>query len=106
MRAAVPKSNHELCDLGTEIQWQEFFVGADKMFCVYLAKDEALIRRHAEQSGFPATRITEIGKVIDPTTALNHLAYDRSGRSTRSFLCPKLSEAQLKHPEFAALERQ
>jgi hypothetical protein len=69
LRAAAAKSNQVLCNLGTEIQWQESFVGADKMFCVYLAEDEGIIRRHAEQSGFPATRITEIGKVIDPTTA-------------------------------------
>ena len=51
------------------IQWQQSFVTADKMFCVYLAKDEAIIQRHAEMSGFPATRITEVGKTIDPTTA-------------------------------------
>jgi hypothetical protein len=69
LQAAAAKSNQVLCDLGTGIQWQESFVGADKMFCVYLAQDEEIIRRHAEQSGFPATRITEIGKVIDPTTA-------------------------------------
>jgi hypothetical protein len=47
----------------------ESYVTADKLFCVYLAKDEAIIRRHAELSGFPATKITEIGKVFDPTTA-------------------------------------
>jgi hypothetical protein len=44
-------------------------VADDKTFCVYLAKDEEIIRRHAELSGFPATRITEIGKMIDTTTA-------------------------------------
>jgi hypothetical protein len=43
-------------------------VAADKTFCIYLAKDEAIIRRHAELSGFPATKITEIRKMIDPTT--------------------------------------
>jgi hypothetical protein len=47
-------------------------MAADKMFCVYLAKDEAIIRKHAELSGFPATRITEIGKTIDPTTGNKH----------------------------------
>ena len=41
----------------------------DKTFCVYLAKDEAVIRRHAEMSGFPATKITEVRKMFDPTTA-------------------------------------
>jgi len=69
LRAAAAKSNQALCQLGADIQWQESFVAADKTFCVYLAKDEAVIRRHAELSGFPATRITEIGKMIDPTTA-------------------------------------
>ena len=46
----------------------ESFVAADKTFCVYLAKDEAIIHRHAEMSGFPATKVTPIGKTIDPTT--------------------------------------
>ena len=47
----------------------ESFVAGDKTFCVYLAKDESLIHRHAELSGFAVTKITEIGKMIDPTTA-------------------------------------
>jgi hypothetical protein len=54
--------------MGPDIQWLESFVAADKTFCVYLAKDEATIRRHAELSGFPANKITEVGKTIDPTT--------------------------------------
>jgi hypothetical protein len=45
------------------------YVADEKTFCVYLAKDEAIIRRHAEISGFPATKITEIKRVIDPSTA-------------------------------------
>jgi hypothetical protein len=69
LRAAAAKSNQVLSTLGPEIQWTESFITDDKMFCVYLAEDEAIIRRHAELSGFPATRITEIGKTIDPTTA-------------------------------------
>jgi hypothetical protein len=68
LRQAAAKSNRVLKQLGPEIQWQESLLTADKMFCVYLAKDEAIIRMHAELSGFPATRITEIGKTIDPTT--------------------------------------
>jgi hypothetical protein len=62
-------SNLALAKLGVGLQWVESFVAAEKTFCVYLAKDEALIRRHAELSGFPATRITLISKMIDPTTA-------------------------------------
>jgi methionine synthase I (cobalamin-dependent) len=69
LRAAAAKSNEVLHQLGPDIQWVESSMAADKLFCVYLAKDEAIIRRHAELSGFPATRITEIGKTINPTTA-------------------------------------
>ena len=68
LREAAKKSNGALRQLGTDIQWVESFVAADKTFCVYLAKDEEIIRRHAEISGFPATRITEIRNTIDPTT--------------------------------------
>jgi hypothetical protein len=69
LREAASKSNHVLRQLGPDIQWVESFVTADKMFCVYLAKDETLIHQHAEISGFPASTVTEIGKTIDPTTA-------------------------------------
>ena len=69
LQEAAAKSNQVLRQLGPDIQWSESFLTADKMFCVYLAKDEALIRRHAALSGFPATKITEIGQMIDPTTA-------------------------------------
>ncbi len=68
LRAAAAKSNAALNQLGTDIQWVESYVAEDKTFCVYLAKDEAIIRRHAEISGFPATKITEVRKMIDPTT--------------------------------------
>jgi hypothetical protein len=68
LREAAKTSNSALRELGTDIQWIESYVAADKTFCVYLAKDEAIIRRHAEISGFPATKITEIRKTIDPTT--------------------------------------
>lgn len=68
LRQAAAKSNEVLNQLGPDIQWIESFVTSDKTFCVYLAKDEAVIRKHAEISGFPATKITEVSKVIDPTT--------------------------------------
>ena len=68
LRGAAAKSNEVLRQLGADIQWVESFVAADKTFCVYLAKDEEIIREHAKQSGFPATRITEVRKMIDPTT--------------------------------------
>ena len=69
LRDAAQKSNAVLKALAPDIQWVESYVAADKTFCVYLAKDESVIRRHAELSGFPATKITQVRKTIDPTTA-------------------------------------
>jgi Protein of unknown function (DUF4242) len=69
LRGAAAKSNEVLRQLGPDIQWVESYVADDKTFCIYLAKDEAIIQRHAEISGFPATKITEVKKMIDPTTA-------------------------------------
>lgn len=69
LREAAQKSNSVLAQLGPDIQWVESFVADNKTFCVYLAKDEAIIRKHAEISGFPATKITAVKKMIDPTTA-------------------------------------
>ncbi len=69
LKQAAAKSNETLEALGPHIQWVESYVAADKTFCVYLAEDEDIIRRHAEASGFPANRITEIRRMIDPTTA-------------------------------------
>jgi Protein of unknown function (DUF4242) len=68
LKGAAAKSNEVLAKLGPDIQWQESYVAADKTFCVYLAKDEAMIRKHAELSGFPATKVTEVKRMIDPTT--------------------------------------
>jgi Protein of unknown function (DUF4242) len=69
LREAAAKSNEALAQLAPDIQWVESYVADDKTFCVYLAKDEALIRRHAELSGFPASKITRVNRTIDPTTA-------------------------------------
>ncbi len=69
LRAAAAKSNEALHKLGPDIQWVESYVADDKTFCVYLAKDEAIVRKHAEISGFPANKITPVKKMIDPTTA-------------------------------------
>ena len=69
LREAAKTSNAALAKLGPDIQWVVSYVADDKTFCVYLAKDEAIIRRHAEVSGFPATKITEVKRMIDPTTA-------------------------------------
>jgi hypothetical protein len=68
LAAAAAKSNEALAQLAPDVQWVESFVAADKTFCIYLAKDEETVRKHAEISGFPATKITAIRKMIDPTT--------------------------------------
>ena len=69
LREAAAKSNSVLRQLGPDIQWVESYVADNKTFCVYLAKDEAIIREHARRSGFPADKITEVRRMIDPTTA-------------------------------------
>ena len=69
LKEAAKTSNRALAELGPDIQWVESFVAGDKTFCVYLAADEDIIHRHAELSGFPADKVTEIRKTIDPTTA-------------------------------------
>src|SRR5882724_9602470 len=69
LQEAAQKSNATLKELGPDIQWVESYVANDKTFCVYLAKDEAIIQEHARRSGFPANKITEIRRMIDPTTA-------------------------------------
>ena len=69
LKEASAKSNEVLRQLAPDIQWQHSYVAGDKTFCVYLANDEAVIHKHAEISGFPATTITEIKRMIDPTTA-------------------------------------
>ena len=68
LAGAAAKSNEVLAQLAPDVQWVESYVAANKTFCVYLAKDEDAIRKHAEISGFPASKITHITKVIDPTT--------------------------------------
>jgi len=63
------KSCSILKDMGPTIQWVESYVTDDKVYCVYIAPDEATVRSHAEQGGFPANRVSEIKTMIDPTTA-------------------------------------
>jgi hypothetical protein len=70
MKEAAQKSNSVLHDLGPDIQWVESYVTSDKIYCVYVAKDEKLVRKHSEISGFPANKIAEVSRVIDPTTAV------------------------------------
>jgi hypothetical protein len=69
LRAISQKSREALCSLGSDIQWIHSYVAGDKIYCIYLAKDEELIREHAKRGGFPANSITEISNIIDPFTA-------------------------------------
>lgn len=68
LAGAAAKSNAALAQLAPDVQWIESYVAEDKTYCVYLAKNEDVVRQHAEISGFPASKITPIAKVIDPTT--------------------------------------
>src|SRR5690242_16090868 len=63
------KSCDVLRSMGPEIQWVESYVTQDKIYCVYLAPNEDLIRKHAKEGGFPANEISEVKSVIDPTSA-------------------------------------
>ena len=63
------KSVSVLKEMGPEIQWLQSYVTGDKVYCVYLAPDEATIREHARRGGFPANRISAVRRMIDPTTA-------------------------------------
>jgi len=68
---AAKASNQAINKLGSDVQWEHSYIAGDKSFCVYLAKDEATIHKHAELSGIPASSITEISQIIDPLTANN-----------------------------------
>ena len=69
LRDASRHSNSVLAQLGPDIQWVHSYVAGDKIYCVYDAPSESLIRSHAEQSGVPANRITPVSAVISPETA-------------------------------------
>ena len=69
LRGISEKSCGVLRDLGPEINWQHSYVTDDKIYCVYIAPNEQLVREHAARGGFPANRISEVKEVIDPTTA-------------------------------------
>jgi len=71
LKGAAATSNDALAKLAGKAQWVESFVADNKTFCVYLADSEASVHEHAKLSGFPATKVTAIGKTIDPTTAGN-----------------------------------
>ena len=69
LHGIAQKSCGVLRNLGPQIQWVESYVTDDKIYCVYIAPNEALVREHAKQGGFPANRVSEVRQTIDPTTA-------------------------------------
>ena len=69
LKGISQKSCGVLKKLGPQIQWLESYVTDDKIYCVYIAPDEATVRKHAKQGGFRANRVSEVKGIIDPTTA-------------------------------------
>ena len=69
LQAISQKSCGVLQNLGPQIQWIESYVTDDRIYCVYIAPNEEMVREHAQKGGFPANRISEVKQVIDPTTA-------------------------------------
>lgn len=69
IQAVAQTSCNVLRNLGPEIQWVESFVTQDKIYCIYIAPNEQMVREHAQQGGFPANRVSEVKRMIDPTSA-------------------------------------
>lgn len=69
LKGAAETSNGALAKLAGQVQWVHSYVADDKTFCIYLAEHEDAVHEHARLSGFPATRVTEVRSVFDPTTA-------------------------------------
>lgn len=69
MQGIAQKSCGVLSEMGPQVQWLESYVTADKIYCVYIAPNEELVREHATRGGFPADSVSEVVRTIDPTTA-------------------------------------
>ena len=69
LQAISQKSCGVLREMGPQVQWQQSYVTADKVYCVYLAPDEESVREHARRGGFPANAVNRVSTIIDPTTA-------------------------------------
>ncbi len=69
LKAISQTSCGVLSKMGPQIQWLQSYVTGDKIYCVYIAPDEKMVREHAQQAGFPANRVSEVASIIDPTTA-------------------------------------
>jgi len=73
LRAVAQKSCSVLNEMGPLIQWVQSYVTEDKIYCLYVAPNEELVREHARKGGFPANRVAAVKAVIDPTTSEPHL---------------------------------
>jgi hypothetical protein len=69
LQAVSQKSCGVLRNLGPQIQWVQSYITPDKIYCIYIAPNEEMIRKHAAEGGFPANRISEVKTMIDPTTS-------------------------------------
>ncbi|PYX61046.1 MAG: DUF4242 domain-containing protein [Acidobacteria bacterium] len=69
IQAISQKSCSVLQNLGSQIQWVHSYVTDDKIYCVYIAPNEEMVKEHAKQGGFPANRVSEVKRMIDPTSA-------------------------------------
>jgi hypothetical protein len=69
LRAISQKSCGVLSKMGSQIQWVQSYVTDDKIYCVYIAPNEQMVREHAKQGGFPANRVSAVKNMIDPTTS-------------------------------------
>lgn len=69
LKKACEKSNSTISEINNKVQWQHSFVTNDKLYCVYIAKDKEAVQEHAEKSGFPADRIEQVHRIIDPVSA-------------------------------------
>jgi hypothetical protein len=69
LQAISQKSCNVLRQLGPEIQWVHSYVTGDKIYCIYIAPDEEMVRKHAEMGGFPANTVSRVSAVIDPTSS-------------------------------------
>ena len=69
LKGVAQKSCDVLREMGPRVNWQQSYVTDDKIYCVYIAPDEATVREHATQGGFPANRVSRISTMIDPTTS-------------------------------------
>jgi hypothetical protein len=69
LQSISQKSCSVLRQLGPEIQWVHSYVTGDKIYCIYIAPDEEMVRKHAEMGGFPANTVSRVSAVIDPTSS-------------------------------------